>query len=696
MWEGVKLFLSWVRDSLVPIFDLFRDERVAIGLSLLLLVIAAASALWFWLHHIAPWLRSLKRAEARVAEAADAGVFLDRFADIDAAIAGDERLAHGWSEFKESLIIPEGGGARRLIRNTARPQLYLNVPSAVEAGLPLPSYLALPNVFVGLGLLFTFIGLVAALHFAAEGVTSADVAEAQQSLQSLLKAATFKFMTSITGVFISLALSTIFRRLVRTLQMRFEGLCTALEKRLDYVSAASLADEQLRELSSQTLALERFNTDFAVELAQVLDDRLNRTLTASLSQAVQPVVQAVEGLSGNMGSMNQGAIESMIRDFQTGLKQSTGDELGSVVSALGQVRETLERASAGLQANGADFGSRLGRVAEQIEQRLDSATRGMSEGLAGTMTEIMGSVAAALGQVQETLERTSTGLQANGADFGSRLDRVAEQIEQRLEGATRSMSDGLAGTMTEIKGLLQDLGTGMHDDARRASEGMAEANQRTLNALNEAGLAFSAELRQTGADFAKTLSGSLEVLSQFERTLNALDGRFARQVEAFDGSTNRLQDLAAQLEQSNRSLKDAAAPIASTANTFSMAAQRVEAAGGALHATGGRIAELNTQLKDTFEANRRVWDEYRARFAQVDEHLEGVVKLLTDGTRAYHREIAGFVANLDSQLAKAVNSFSGAVSELGEVAEGLEEHMRGANGGSGPRPGAGPRPGRPS
>ncbi len=634
MGESLGLFLYGVRESLVPVFELFRDERVAIGLSLALFVIAVASALWFWLHHIAPWLKSLKRAEARVAEAADAAAFLDRFADIDAAIGDDERLGHGWGEFRESLIIPEGGNARGVIRNTARPQLYLNVPAAVEAGLPLPSYLALPNVFVGLGLLFTFIGLVAALHFAAEGVTSADVAEAQQSLQSLLKAATFKFMTSITGVFISLALSWFFRGLVRKLQMRFEGLCTALEKRLDYVSAASLADEQLQELSRQTLQLERFNTDFAVELAQVLDDRLNRTFTASLAQAVQPVVQAVEGLSGNMGSMNQGAIESMIRDFQTGLKQSAGDELGSVVSALGQVRETLERASAGLQAN--------------------------------------------------------------GADFGSRLDKVAEQIEQRLEGATRTMSDGLAGTMTEIKGLLQDLGTRLHEDARRASEGMAEANQRTLNALNQAGVAFSAELRQTGADFAQTLGGSLAVLPQFERTLNALDGRFARQVEAFDASTERLQDLAAQFEQSSRSLKDAAAPIASTANTFSAAGERIVAAGGALHATSGRIAELNTQLKDTFEANRRVWEEYRTRFEQVDGHLERVVKLLTDGTRAYHQEINGFLGNLDSQLAKAVSSFSGAVSELGEVAEGLEEHMRGANGGSAPRTGPGPRPGRPS
>jgi hypothetical protein len=102
MWDDLKLFLSWVRDSLVPAFEFFRDERVAIGLSLLLLAVAALSALWFWVRHIRPWLTSLGRAEARVAEAADPADFFDRFADVDASISADKRLAHGWGESRKA------------------------------------------------------------------------------------------------------------------------------------------------------------------------------------------------------------------------------------------------------------------------------------------------------------------------------------------------------------------------------------------------------------------------------------------------------------------------------------------------------------------------------------------------------------------------------------------------------------------
>jgi ABC-type transporter Mla subunit MlaD len=443
-------------------------------------------------------------------------------------------------------------------------------------------------------------------------------------------------MTSITGVFISLALSTLFRRLVRTLQMRFERLCTALEKRLEYVSSASLADEQLQELSRQTLQLERFNTDFAVELAGVLDDRLNRTLAASLTQAVEPVVSAVNNLSGNMGSMSQGAIETMVKDFQTGLKQSTGDELGSVVGALGQVRETLEHAAAGLQANGADFGSRLDKVAEQMEQRLGTAVQGMGDNLTQTAGE---------------------------------LDRVLRELSERMRSDALGASAGLSAAMTT-------------------------AGERTLAALNEAGSAFSAEVRSTAAGFAEALGKSLAILPNFEQTLKTLDARFARQVDAFDASTEQLRTLVAELERGSRSLNAAASPIAATAGQFAAASQRIEAASSALRDTRQGFAQLNAELKDTFDANRRVWEEYRARFEQVDGHLEGVVRQLTEGTRAYHQEINGFVTNLDAQLAKAVNSFSGAVSELGEVTEGLEEQMRDANGGS--RHDHGSRPARPS
>jgi hypothetical protein len=78
-------------------------------------------------------------------------------------------------------------------------------------GLNFPVWQALPNYFVGVGLLFTFFGLVAALQFAS-GAVAADIDEAQGALRNLLAAATFKFMTSICGLFSSIVFSVVYHR----------------------------------------------------------------------------------------------------------------------------------------------------------------------------------------------------------------------------------------------------------------------------------------------------------------------------------------------------------------------------------------------------------------------------------------------------------------------------------------------------
>ena len=75
------------------------------------------------------------------------------------------------------------------------------------SGLKLLS--TIPGYFVGVGLLLTFIGLVIALSKAASG-TSSDAKSMTDALRQLLNAATFKFSTSIAGLFSSIVLSMLF------------------------------------------------------------------------------------------------------------------------------------------------------------------------------------------------------------------------------------------------------------------------------------------------------------------------------------------------------------------------------------------------------------------------------------------------------------------------------------------------------
>ena len=165
------------KSQLVSVFELFTRHNFAIGLTLSILIAAVLAgcifALQSWLrrHPIAALISWL---DQKVPNPEELAASLDDFAAQIPAVHAP--LGHAWEEFAKTLIRPDpnrpaDGG---IVRNTVRPSAYFNVQATVEAGFHLPFWQALPNYFVGFGLLCTFLGLVSGLHFAAGGVASAD------------------------------------------------------------------------------------------------------------------------------------------------------------------------------------------------------------------------------------------------------------------------------------------------------------------------------------------------------------------------------------------------------------------------------------------------------------------------------------------------------------------------------------------
>jgi hypothetical protein len=92
----------------------------------------------------------------------------------------------------------------------------------------------MPDYLVGLGLVLTFLGLVSALYFAAQGLEAGDVAETRASLTALLSAATFKFITSIAGVASSIIFSVFFNKYMGQLDRTFIELTETIELHVFY------------------------------------------------------------------------------------------------------------------------------------------------------------------------------------------------------------------------------------------------------------------------------------------------------------------------------------------------------------------------------------------------------------------------------------------------------------------------------
>ena len=226
-----------VKALLIPFaqvyLDIFNSPATAILLCLAMVVAAAALFLYFWRRRLAPARRDLRITASRLHALTDTRP-ADLLARLDEIMGASPNLARGWTLYRRTLVRgPDGAYVSRV-----RPQAYFSM-HALERDLRLRVYFGLPNDFVGIGLVFTFMGLVAGIYFASRSMMSTDLAESRQALVQLLHAATFKFMTSITGIGLSLLLSWSQRALLEDIQSELMEIQFLLEQALPASAAVA-------------------------------------------------------------------------------------------------------------------------------------------------------------------------------------------------------------------------------------------------------------------------------------------------------------------------------------------------------------------------------------------------------------------------------------------------------------------------
>ena len=208
--------------------SMFNSPATAILLSGGLVLAGILLVLWFVFGKVRPALSQLDRLTA---ECARATVRTSGEDGLD-RVLGPSFLGPDWRAWRAA------GAAG------ARPSEYITLESLERSGLRLGLVQALPNYFVGLGLVMTFLGLIAGLWFASQGMRTADMIEARAALLHLLNSATFKFLTSIAGIAMSLVVSLAFRIAIQSLRHRLDRLCDRIEEAA--ASAARPVDAAFR------------------------------------------------------------------------------------------------------------------------------------------------------------------------------------------------------------------------------------------------------------------------------------------------------------------------------------------------------------------------------------------------------------------------------------------------------------------
>jgi len=654
--------------------------------------------------------RALAAGTQALGNDADSVGFAARFEAASVALRQDPLLGAPWERFRDSLIVPLTLG--RPVLATTDPAIWFGLPSLFRrCGIDLRYHAALPGLLVGAGLLFTFLGLAAALAFAS-GVVAEGVEPAKRNaeLRNLLDAASVKFVTSIAGLALSILYALHRKRTLQRAEVALSAFCAAIEHRIPLRTSAYLQAEANTLQERQLAAIQGIESEFFVNLGSVLAthfeqglatniaplqsimqavadeltqsradavrfrDTLLPGIDAALARELAPLATSIAQLANRQASQNEDAVRDMLRTFLGELQGAVTDSMTRVATTLDTLGVRLDGLQGGLDA---------------AAQRMAAAATEMARGMGAGADDALGRITAQIEQLVATLREAAAEGQRNNqaagevmaermAETAATLTAAVEHFQRRLEAGA---ADGVERLVASIEGLLKQL-EGLAAAQREAGSVATEALAATLGraaAALETTAATAAQTLGSGATQAgdrlrdatetgaKALQGSIEEAASRLREAGDAAGSALR--GGGDRAREGMGEAARALVQGSAGLSERLAALGDAANRLGVqAAALQEAAAGAAVplASGAR------DLRSAGEAAR----EAAAPLREVAQALRGGLEGMTGAANALTAARATS-DRLAQQVGEAAAKFDGVDRELGQVLTALQVGLKG-------------------
>ncbi len=582
-----------IQNFVKPFLDLFTVAGFA---PLLAFCMVAATLLiglrvYFW--HSRPGKTDLQKVSKVLSTIQGQQDFTNRYGEVDALLSETKILKHGWEEFRETLVFPSDQDKIQVIRNTVRPGFYLHV-SEIENTLRLKRIHFVSNLLIGIGLLLTFIGLVAALTEAGAAIgANTTNGDFQEPIKKLLAVAAFKFWTSVSGLGCSIGLRIFYEVQHNNIKSLLSQINSSIERGLQFVTPEFLAVEHLREAQEQSAAMKRFSTDVAVSLTtalkpvsdslQDIGQRISGGIGDAIKDAAGSEMQALaQNLGGIVQSLNTSRTEmdnvastmrGAITEAAAALRAASGDASNEMTQQLKEVMATI---SEGNRKQAQIFDDSMQRLSSLIDQaggaagnqiagaaqNLASGMNGISDGVkdaASSMAERMGHLSSVMESIEErmgkhiqAMDTLTTRAQDTEKSIGitSRIMTEAALPVTQASEKMASTADSLNQSIQGARQIIEQSHSGLVTLAKKMEE-TQQTLQSSWQAYDQRFGAVDESLGRAVQGIVQNVKDNIQSMSDFVREV---DQKLGQAVQTFGQSIGELNDTAEDFEKASDNL----------------------------------------------------------------------------------------------------------------------------------------------
>jgi hypothetical protein len=630
-----RLVSGVVRENQTGLLELVTKKEFAFALASAIVQFGLALGFAFLVAHVLFIHAALLAAKRALGPRGDSRRFAAHFDGISQALRQHALVGYGWCEFEETLVRGDD-----IVRNTVRPQSFINLANARERLFGLKMMASIPGFFVGLGLLLTFIGLVLALNKAVGSTTAGSASAMTNALNGLLDAATFKFSTSIAGLGASLVLSLLFRIYQISIEGAFESFGRAIEAGMRFQPPQRIAAESMQLLVAQRDQLKEINSEaFFARFGESVAPRLQM----AFADAITPISASLDRTVEELKQTSRTGVEKLVENFVDKLDQGASRELGQVADTLVSLRDGLEGMRASLAGSGQDVSDKLAAAAENLSRVVANAGTALGHSAAGVA-----------GTVESVMEKLSAKLEAQTAAFAAEMAALQSAVAIQMKESGRLAQEAGEAAASASRSAASEAVTATQEATRTAAEAMRTAIGETTKNLSADIAGLSASLQSAGRAFREH-SQLIEGVGVRSRETADAFGRVASDIRAAS------QPILAQSERVAQSADGMAKSIAGSVE--------------ALSATQQTASGIAKQLSRHFEEIDRVWTSYEARFKGVDKDLERAAERFHAEVSLHQEATRNFVADLDRHAGAILTAISSAVSDLDGSIQDLNETL---------------------
>lgn len=655
--------------------SLVKSES-APGIVVILLVGMLITIAYLYHRKMSRRIRAVREMESLVTEHDDVQAFAAGFNEFCQRVSekkdvnDDWRSLWGaWDEFRETIVQDDLDGPARL-RNSIRPSSFINVE---DLGFGPGIYRIYPNLFVSLGLFFTFLGLVAAL---AEFSSSMSDGRAMDSaMTQFMTIASAKFIMSLVGLLCSIVFNWQLRRRAGAVDGALHSLCHKIERRLVFVSLEDLGFRQLKAATEQREHLREIGFQMVAELSKPLD-ALPEKITKSISERMDPIFERVS----TMGTSN---MEGLVGDLSSQLSTSVGNALNRASEALGEATDRIGDMVDQMNSSNAQAGEGLQTALEQLAEALSdmrSEIAASGETAANTMNEGAERLLAVMNETLSGIrDNTAQGAQAMSEaanDLRSAAEGFREQIEAATAEGASAVQSRMEASSSQAEAAIGDAGKAVLDSFNAASAEIARlgtemgsvVGDELLRRLEEVGnqLSEMAGAIQKGAAGAQSAATGLSNGAQAIANASTSFGSASKDMMA---ATEPLRASHERIENSLRALTSSVQTVSET--LMRNASMIAENARNTLETAQAALGNEREGIRNNLEATKAALGQ----LADEAEKLDQIDEMLGRALQQYREQLDAALGSAQDHISQMRDTLAPGIDTLKSVVEQAESFM---------------------